>query len=536
MIKISDMNMNINSPINNRLNRRRRHNRQQQGRSTLRSLVLDRHYFAIQITLLLVIIFCILAWFWIHIATGLNGGDSLDWSDRSFSVEVADADEDHPSSFAEKAARSFATKADGLEKDVLSRSSIPIHHESNEPDLRIDSVVAFLMNLAKLPPQQLWKTFGMDENNGSNDVKGYGKDPFSLQELEQGKCPSDLSTAEWLPPRPWNSEELSSMFQSGVEKLKTGREARNEESVLIWYEHISKAGGSSFCGLAKTNLGKNLVPKYFCMPKRQGSTFMDGRVGSWTNEELTGYTKRESHLLVANEWDPFNHDKLQLSGRTLDGKRLRLDPQHTSPRLLFVTTLRDPLDRLLSAYLFFGAGESSSDFGVWMKRNIGRTPRYKIGEKGAFRSNIARYNVIVWRYSGGNLEHPESKPSDQQEETQFPLPMADEKLWREPFETAVRALSQQDLILPMDIMSKEEGQEAMRRLLGWNEVAIHEGKGRGDRKSGHIVTTGKIRNSNAREYLSEEEYRFLWNANWLDNILVSWCRAVFLARLHCTDI
>ncbi len=517
--------MNMNSPINNRLNRRRRHNRQQQHRrSALSSFVLDRHYFVIQITLLFIIIFCILAW--IHIATGLNSGGSLEWSDRSSSVEVVDTDEDHPSSFAEK-----------VEKDVLSRSMDKSRSITDEPDQRIDSVVAFLMNLAKLPPQQLWKTFGMDENNGSNDVKGYGKDPFSLQELEQGKCPLDLSTAEWLPPRPWNSEELSTIFQSGVEKLKTGREARNEESVLIWYEHISKAGGTTFCGLAKTNLGQKLVPRYFCMPKRLGSTDMDGRVGSWTNEELTGYTKRESHILVANEWDPFNHDKLQLSGRTLDGKKLPMDPQHSSPRLLFVTTLRDPLDRLLSAYLFFGAGESSTDFGLWMKRNIGRMPRYKIGEKGAFRCNIARYNVIVWRYSGGNLEHPVvGPPSGQQQESQFPPPMTDEKLWRDPFEAAIRALSQQDLILPMDIMSKEEGQEAMRRLLGWNEVAIHEGKGRGDRESGHIVTAGKIRNSNAREYLSDEEYRFLWNANWLDNILVLWCRAVFLARLHCNDV
>jgi heme oxygenase len=40
---------------------------------------------------------------------------------------------------------------------------------------------------------------------------------------------------------------------------------------------------------------------------------------------------------------------------------------------------------------------------------------------------------------------------------------------------------------------------------------------------------------NAREYLSKDEYRFLWDANWLDNISVLWCRAVFLARLHCKD-
>ena len=442
----------------------------------------------------------------------------MDWNDPSSSMEVVD--KDHPMSFTENIS--------GLEKLDVSNMQ--------EPDLRIDSVVAFLINLAELPPQQLWDTFGMGNNDGRNDVNSmYGKDPFSLQELEKGKCPSGLSTAEWLPPRPWNSEEISSKFQSRAEELKAGRGAGKDKPVLIWYEHISKAGGTTFCGLSKTNLGQSLVPRYFCMPKRLNSNDADGRVGSWTNEELIGYTKREKHVLVANEWDPFDLDKLHLSGRTLDGKTLRLT-QDTDPLLLFVTTLRDPLDRLLSAYLFFGRiGETPPEFGLWIKRNLGRIGRYKVGEKGPFRCNVARYNAIVWRFSGGDLQHKVPASSGQKEESQFPLPMTDEKLWRDPFETAIRALSQHDLILPMDIMSKEEGQEAMRRVLGWNEVAIQKGRGNGDRESGHIVTTGKIRNSNAREYLSDEDYRFLWDANWLDNILVLWCRAVFLARLHCSD-
>ena len=63
---------------------------------------------------------------------------------------------------------------------------------------------------------------------------------------------------------------------------------------------------------------------------------------------------------------------------------------------------------------------------------------------------------------------------------------------------------------------EEEGQEALRRLLGWNKVVIvindGRGKGGGDKESGHHATTGKIRNSNAREYLGEGEdyYRFMW--------------------------
>ena len=425
-------------------------------------------------------------------------------------------DHDHPSSFAD------ATSS-GKERDVV------ILQESNHDNKSLETIVAFLMNLAKLPPQQLWDMFGMEGNTNN------GKDPFSLQELQQGKCPTGLKTAEWLPPRPWNSEELSSLFKSNVEKLKSGGNTKNEERVIVWYEHLSKAGGTTFCGLARTHFGKAFVPKYFCMPKKFNTTRLDGRVGSWTNEELIEYAQRERHLLVSNEWDFFNIQKLQLSGRSLDGKELHLSHQLAAPQLLFVTTLRDPLDRLLSSYLFFGAGESPSDFAVWTKRNFNRLGGYRLGQFGTYRCNIARYNAITWRYSGGLLKHDTSKSSTQ--ESQFPPPMIDEQQWRTPFQTAIRVLSQQDLVLPLDIMSKEEGAKALRSLLGWKSVEIKgKGGGNGDKKNGHIVTSGEIRNSNARDYLSEQDYRFLWDANWLDNILVRWCRAVFLARLHCQDV
>lgn len=216
-------------------------------------------------------------------------------------------------------------------------------------------------------------------------------------------------------------------------------------------------------------------------------------------------------------------EKLELSSRQLHGPQLSRNKY--SPRLLFITTLRDPSDRLLSAYTFFALtttenrrqerGKDGPTFDQWIHNMSQRA-----GRKHAFRANTARFNHITWRFSGGALTH--SREPDESE-------------WKAPFETAIRALSQHDLILPMDIMTKDGlGKEALQQLLGWKNF---EARDRARRtKSEQIVTIGGIKNSNAREYFSKEEYQELWEDNWLDNILYLWSRAVFLARLHCKDV
>ncbi len=45
------------------------------------------------------------------------------------------------------------------------------------------------------------------------------------------------------------------------------------------------------------------VPRYHCMPRK--GKLMDGRVGSWSNEELAEHILVEGHAIVSNEWDPF---------------------------------------------------------------------------------------------------------------------------------------------------------------------------------------------------------------------------------------
>ena len=97
---------------------------------------------------------------------------------------------------------------------------------------------------------------------------------------------------------------------------------------------------------------------------------MDGRVGSWSNEELVEHLVDHQHAIVSNEWDSFSIEKLQLSSRQLNGQQPSLIREETmnrkkqqlelrinnprirpqkqqqamGPQLLFLTTLRDPCD------------------------------------------------------------------------------------------------------------------------------------------------------------------------------------------------
>mmetsp|Transcript_45770 Transcript_45770/g.96059 ORF Transcript_45770/g.96059 Transcript_45770/m.96059 type:complete len:94 (-) Transcript_45770:196-477(-) len=88
----------------------------------------------------------------------------------------------------------------------------------------------------------------------------------------------------------------------------------------------------------------------------------------------------------------------------------------------------------------------------------------------------------------------------------------------------------------MDIMTKDEGKSALSALLGWNKFDVKRRGVKGDKEGGHVVTVGEIRNSKARDFFGKREYETLWEENWLDGILVAWCKAVFLARLRCGDV
>jgi hypothetical protein len=440
----------------------------------------------------------------------------------------------------------------------------------------IDAVVSYLRDLATLSPDRLWGALvvGMETTNttiGDGENKYHDDHPFSLKSLEDGICPwrdvEDVeANAPWLPPMPRDSHELSSTHRDNRGKrtrTTNGDTATTTDDVAIWYEHVSKAGGTAFCALAKSNMEVWEVPKYNCMPGK--GELMDGRVGTWTIDELRRHLTVDSrHAIVSSEWEPFNSSWLSLSGRDLDdddgggGGRGRggtippganddndhRDSGIACPRLLFVTNMRDPCDRLLSSYTFFaittkveintkatrGGGKSATNrrvpptFHDWLDMNTYQAAQYERGtnKRVGLRAWTMSHNHVTWRFSGGLLSSPT-------------IPRGNVDEWMVPYEVAIRALCQFDLILPMDVMTMDGlGKVALERTLGWTKYEARSGKGFS--KSGHVVSAGGIQNSNARSYLSAKDYRQLWEDNWLDNIIYLWCRAVFLARLHCDFI
>ncbi|KAL7460132.1 hypothetical protein ACHAXS_000597, partial [Conticribra weissflogii] len=431
--------------------------------------------------------------------------------------------------------------------EVVVRNSNSVSHHIVIHPATIESVTNFLVSLAQKHPSELWYTFGKDQTQGSENE--YGDDPFSLKYLEKGECPwRDLSniqlnkknkiTVDWLPRKPLHSKAIAEKFRNKyslgdgdnqgriTEKkqeqgLETDELGDSSEEVILWFEHLSKAGGTSFCEIVKSNMPKGMVPNYHCMPRKSGYP-MDGRVGSWNNTELIQYSKKESHRAVSNEWDPFDLNKLHLSGRKIDNGDDSDTKEHsefnrTLPlglNLLFLTTLRDPCDRLFSAYTFF-TNDNPPTFPQWITNNIKRCGSFKPGSRYSYQSNMARLNHIVWRFSGGNLPHLPNKDDVESGRGFLVLGLffffffTNEELWMSPFKTAIQSLANHDLVLPMDVMTKEAGKKALHQLLGWTHIEIKakQYQNQPGSSSGHVVPRGGVKNSNARVSLKEDEYR-----------------------------
>eukprot|EP00980_Cylindrotheca_fusiformis_P014655 scaffold3987_cov134-Cylindrotheca_fusiformis.AAC.5 len=371
-----------------------------------------------------------------------------------------------------------------------------------------DNVVeATLFQLAQMNPQDLQGLLEGDDDS---------KNPFQIDQLQEGKCPESFEgEIPWLPKR--QPSELSERFKAqmsggGQEGLNTG------PVVALYYDHLSKAGGTSFCKLAQTNMPKEQVPPYYCKASRKKPG--DGRIGRWELERVQDYLLSKTHRIVSNEWDEFDTRLLSFFSPTVN----------EMVHLLFATTIRHPINRLLSSYKFFEVMRQKSDahsFEKWLSACAGKSKNHSL--LGGPTVNICRFNFAIWKFSGGKL--PLSKMNLQAASlltqnisvsTFEKNSLTDEK-WEQPFKDSVRTLARFDLVIPMEELSRHP--EPLTEVFGWTNFSMI-----------HVVTTGKIVNNKASSELPSTEYDLLWQSNSLDMILYYWTWAVYLTRLHCRSI
>ncbi len=144
---------------------------------------------------------------------------------------------------------------------------------------------------------------------------------------------------------------------------------------------------------------------------------MDGRVGAWTIDELRRHLVAVSrHALVSSEWEPFNSSWLGLSGWGIyddddeDGNEDENEgggggiamPSAVAPcpSLLFVTSMRDPCDRLLSAYTFFTITQKEP-VATRVTRGRGKRPNRR-GVPPTFRDWLDMNAHVASKYVWGN--------------------------------------------------------------------------------------------------------------------------------------
>eukprot|EP00978_Attheya_sp_CCMP212_P030725 scaffold114072_cov51-Attheya_sp.AAC.1 len=423
-------------------------------------------------------------------------------------------------------------------KEVVVSGPEKTTRQLEDATINTATVVASLLELAMRSPNALRKA--LDPN---------GEDFFSLQTLEQisnhdtnnseqPSCPFTEGPA-WLPKQLGGTEATVHHWKHRVVPVRQkGKvivpspppEGTTNVPVMVWYDHLSKAGGTSFCEMATNHMGKVEVPGYYCMPSDEKSP--DARVGQWPNDRLINYYHTSHKHLVSNEWEPFPLDKLKLQATSPHDLSLSSSSKTMDHELwlLFVTSLREPLDRLASAHKFWGVLHNNETphptFSKWILKKLKNAKRDfadatnglgKPGSKGNdFLAMVGRSNFATWKFSGGAMPLLPKEPNQP-----FPL---QEMSWNQPFETAIRTLSRFDLVIPMELLKQHP--QPLNDLLGWEH----------DEQAQHIVSAGQVINSNARTALPDDtEYNTLWDANRLDMILYHWTKAVYLTRIHCSS-
>jgi hypothetical protein len=194
----------------------------------------------------------------------------------------------------------------------------------------------------------MWKKIETLFELGNKDPRKLVKlleeeDPFGTASPETFVCPAAVGSRVDSVPGVTYPFYQSRSDTTNLDAADTGASTttsaaaafrHGDKDSFIFYQHLRKAGGTGFCELAKSNMQRNEVPPYYCMPDERGSL----ATPPWNDAAyLQVKLKQKGHRIASNEWDAWNSE------------------QHVPakmPKAVFATTFRHPLDRWYSQYRF----------------------------------------------------------------------------------------------------------------------------------------------------------------------------------------
>jgi hypothetical protein len=353
----------------------------------------------------------------------------------------------------------------GASKQSLVRKS---PSTSTSSSLRLQDFQKIAMDLVRLLPAETLKQL-------------QEKDPFGTRSFEK-----QLEEAETAKGRVLTLDEIVQLFPCPLNNRITLPDRRNHTKALafrnqepgyfLFFQHLRKAGGTHFCSLAETNLPKEAIPIYYCMPdyhwSRPDGKFMQcaGCLSHWTNEEITRNIGK--HRIAGNEWDKFEPER------------------HFELQASFATSFRRPLDRALSQFRFEcveNRGCEFTDIGKWWKHRTGLT------------------NVYTWTFS----------KTRRIPRISFDAQYAQDRA--EAVESAIDVISQFNLVLSMEWLAYAG--LLLQRILGFHNTSaitqrvrphITQAKRKDNQENNALGAAGIAKASwIPKDYLTPEQVRFV---------------------------
>jgi hypothetical protein len=354
------------------------------------------------------------------------------------------------------------------------------------------------VDLAKLPADMLLQKLEQS-------------DPFETRAFE-----IKLLVAEKRKGSLLNSSELRGLYECPPKRLRmTVPDARNHTSLtafrkrneatkdfsFLFFQHLRKTGGTTFCKLAENNLPVGTVPPYYCMPDMHWSDANQcaGCLGHWNNTEIITKMQSQGHLIASNEWDGF------------DSNRFFELPA------VFATIFRRPLDRAVSQFRF----DCIDNQGCKGMRNITEWWGEMTGLQNVFTRTFTNRNGIEEAYHSSHPNHGEKRAS--------------------LVGQALDTLSQFHLIMVMEWMGYSTTQ--VESVLGFSNTALLAHRirpyvGSFARNDGQEVNrlgaSGiGLASWNPKNYLSDQQFQRMSEDLALDMILNEAARRMFLERMVC---